>query len=404
MRLSAPRRIIGLILAVVLGVGLLGGSAWAQGTPAQPAAAAAQAPAAESATGIVGTWQGTLKLPNASLRTVLKVTKTPAGALSATFYSIDQGGRGIPTTTVSFEGGTLKYSIQIADLTYEGKMSADGNSITGASTQGGNSLPLVFERSTPATEWTIPEPPPRNPPMAADAKPGIEVATVKPSKPDEQGRMITFRGREIVIVGFTLNDIIKFAYNVQEKQILNGPDWMGTERFDVNAQPDQPGTPNTEQFRMVLQKLVADRFAFKFHNDKKELSAYVLTVGKDGPKMTKSADTGGLPGLFFGPLGTLHVTNATMGDFTGLMQSAVLDRPVVDHTALDGRWNFLLKWTPDESQFAGLGVKVPPPSDAADAPPPLFRAIQEQLDLRLDAQKTPVDVVVIDHVDHPSAN
>jgi uncharacterized protein (TIGR03435 family) len=120
--------------------------------------------------------------------------------------------------------------------------------------------------------------------------------------------------------------------------------------------------------------------------------------------MTKSADTGGLPGLFFGPLGTLHVTNATMGDFTGLMQSAVLDRPVVDHTALDGRWNFLLKWTPDESQFAGLGVKVPPPSDAADAPPPLFRAIQEQLDLRLDAQKTPVDVVVIDHVDHPSAN
>lgn len=404
MRLSAPRRIIGLILAVVLGVGLLGGSAWAQGTPAQPAAAAAQAPAAESATGIVGTWQGTLKLPNASLRTVLKVTKTPAGALSATFYSIDQGGRGIPTTTVSFEGGTLKYSIQIADLTYEGKMSADGNSITGASTQGGNSLPLVFERSTPATEWTIPEPPPRIPPMAADAKPGIEVATVKPSKPDEQGRMITFRGREIVIVGFTLNDIIKFAYNVQEKQILNGPDWMGTERFDVNAQPDQPGTPNTEQFRMVLQKLVADRFAFKFHNDKKELSAYVLTVGKDGPKMTKSADTGGLPGLFFGPLGTLHVTNATMGDFTGLMQSAVLDRPVVDHTALDGRWNFLLKWTPDESQFAGLGVKVPPPSDAADAPPPLFRAIQEQLDLRLDAQKTPVDVVVIDHVDHPSAN
>jgi uncharacterized protein (TIGR03435 family) len=352
----------------------------------------------------VGTWQGTLKLPNASLRTVLKVTKTPAGALSATFYSIDQGGRGIPTTTVSFEGGTLKYSIQIADLTYEGKMSADGNSITGASTQGGNSLPLVFERSTPATEWTIPEPPPRIPPMAADAKPGIEVATVKPSKPDEQGRMITFRGREIVIVGFTLNDIIKFAYNVQEKQILNGPDWMGTERFDVNAQPDQPGTPNTEQFRMVLQKLVADRFAFKFHNDKKELSAYVLTVGKDGPKMTKSADTGGLPGLFFGPLGTLHVTNATMGDFTGLMQSAVLDRPVVDHTALDGRWNFLLKWTPDESQFAGLGVKVPPPSDAADAPPPLFRAIQEQLDLRLDAQKTPVDVVVIDHVDHPSAN
>jgi uncharacterized protein (TIGR03435 family) len=93
-----------------------------------------------------------------------------------------------------------------------------------------------------------------------------------------------------------------------------------------------------------------------------------------------------------------------MGDFAGLMQSAVLDRPVVNRTALDGKWNFLLKWTPDESQFAGLGVKVPPPSDAADAPPPLFTAIQEQLDMKLDAQKTAVDVMVIDHVDHPSPN
>ena len=367
----------------------------------------AQAPAAsaESATGIVGTWQGTLHLPNTSLRVVLKVTKTPTGALGATFYSIDQGGgQGIPTTSVSFEGGTLKFGIQLFDAAYEGIASGDGNSITGMWKQGGNSLPLVFERSTPATEWTIPEPPARVPPMAADAKPGIEVATVKPSKPDEQARLITFRGREIVIIGFTLNDIIKFGYNVQEKQLINGPDWMGTERFDVNVQPDQPGTPNPDQFRMVLQKVVTDRFAFKFHSDKKELSAYVLTVGKDGPKMTKSTDDAGLPSLFFGPLGTLHVANATMGDFAGLMQSAVLDRPVVNRTALDGKWNFLLKWTPDESQFAGLGVKVPPPSDAADAPPPLFTAIQEQLDMKLDAQKTAVDVMVIDHVDHPSPN
>ena len=71
--------------------------------------------------------------------------------------------------------------------------------------------------------------------------------------------------------------------------------------------------------------------------------------------------------------------NATMVDFAGLMQTAVLDQPVVDQTSLPGKWNFLLKWTPDESQFGGMGVKVPPPSDAADAPPPLFTAIQEQI-------------------------
>jgi uncharacterized protein (TIGR03435 family) len=113
----------------------------------------------------------------------------------------------------------------------------------------------------------------------------------------------------------------------------------------------------------------------------------------------------GLPGLFFGPIGTLHVMNATMVDFTGLMQSVVLDRPVVDRTGLKGRWDFILKWTPDESQFTSVGWKAPPPSaDATDAPPPLFTAIQEQLDLKLEAQKTQVPVMVIDHVDHASAN
>jgi len=93
-----------------------------------------------------------------------------------------------------------------------------------------------------------------------------------------------------------------------------------------------------------------------------------------------------------------------MNDFCGLMQSAVLDRPVVDHTELAGRWNFLLKWTPDQSQFGGMGVKVPPPSDAADAPPPLFTAIQEQIGLKLEAGKAQVPVLEIDHVEKPSGN
>ena len=78
-----------------------------------------------------------------------------------------------------------------------------------------------------------------------------------------------------------------------------------------------------------------------------------------------------------------------MGDFTQLMQAVVLDRPVVDQTGIQGRWNFVLKWTPDESQFGGMGVKVPPPTNAADAPPPLFTAIQEQIGLKLEARKAP---------------
>jgi uncharacterized protein (TIGR03435 family) len=98
------------------------------------------------------------------------------------------------------------------------------------------------------------------------------------------------------------------------------------------------------------------------------------------------------------------VRNATMGDFAHLMQSAVLDRPVVDQTGLAGKWDFQLKWTPDDSQFSGMGMRPPPPSEAADAPPPLFTAIQEQLGLKLESGKAQVDVMVIDHVEHPSAN
>jgi uncharacterized protein (TIGR03435 family) len=93
-----------------------------------------------------------------------------------------------------------------------------------------------------------------------------------------------------------------------------------------------------------------------------------------------------------------------MQDFAGLLQSAVLDRPVVDQTGLAGRWDFTLNWTPDESQFVGMGIKVPAPSDKLDAPPGLFTAIQEQLGLKLDSIKAPVDVLVIDHVEKPSAN
>jgi uncharacterized protein (TIGR03435 family) len=132
---------------------------------------------------------------------------------------------------------------------------------------------------------------------------------------------------------------------------------------------------------------------------------YALTVGKTGSKLVKSeGDPNGLPGLFFRGLGALNVRNATMTDFTGLMQAAVLDRPVVDQTGLPGRYDFTLNWTPDETQFASMGVSVPPPADNAAAPPDLFTAIQEQLGLKLEATKAMVDILVIDRVAKPSAN
>jgi len=395
MRGVSRRALLGWVAGLALGVMVCGQmQIWAQ------------APAAKS--GIVGTWQGTLHAPDGhNLRTVLKVTKDDKGALHGTLYSIDQGGRPIPTSSASFDDGTLKFGIDFLSLKYEGKMSADGYSVSGTVTQGGRPLPLVLERATPATEWTIPAPPPKIPPMAADANPSFEVATIKPTKPDEKRTFLIWRGADMQVVNYSLNDLVMFAYNMQKKQIVGGPDWMATDKFDIDAKPDTPGQPNDQQLKGMLQKLLADRFALKFHNDQREMGAYVLTVGKDGPKMKQNTgNPNGLPGLFFGPpMATLHVMNATMADFSHLMQSTVLDRPVLDKTGLTGRWDFTLKWTPDESQFVGVGWKMPPPSaDDAKAEPPLFTAIQEQLDLKLEAQKTQVPVLAIDHVDHPSPN
>jgi uncharacterized protein (TIGR03435 family) len=155
----------------------------------------------------------------------------------------------------------------------------------------------------------------------------------------------------------------------------------------------------------MLQKLLADRSNLSFHRDKKELSVYAITVAKTGPKLTKSeGDPNGLPGLFFRGLGNLPARNATMADFAGVLQGAVLDRPVVDRTGLAGRYDFQLQWTPDRSQFISMRVKVPAPPDDPAAPPDLFTAIQQQLGLKLESAKAPVEVLVIDHVEKPTGN
>lgn len=320
-------------------------------------------------------------------------------------YSIDQGARGFNANTVTLQGSSLKIDIPAIAGTYEGKVSGDGNTITGTWSQGPNPIPLTLTRATPETAWAIPTPPPPPKPMAADADPSFEVATVKPSDPNRPGKAFLVRGRQFSTLNTTLSDLITFAYGVHPKQIENGPDWLNKDKYDLLAQPDGEGQPNGEQWKTMVQKLLADRFQLKFHHDKEDLSVYAIVVAKDGPKLTKSqGDPNGLPGLFFRGLGNLPAINATMGDFAGLLQSAVLDKPVVDQTGLQGRWDFTLKWTPDEFQFQGLGVKPPPPSDAADAPPDLFTAMQQELGLRLITTKAPTDVLVIEHVVQPSSN
>jgi uncharacterized protein (TIGR03435 family) len=365
----------------------------------------AQTPTDDKTQSIADTWQGTLHAGQ-DLRTVVKISKGDDGGYKAVFYSIDQGGAPLPVTKITLDGSTVKMTLTLIGGTYEGKLSPDGKTITGTWTQGPNPLPLNLTRATPETEWTIPPPPPKIPPMDANANPSFEVATIKPSKPDDQRKAFIVRGRRFEIINQPLVQILCFAYDVQAKQLIGLPPWAETDKYDISGEPDGEGAPSGKQWKGMIQKLVAERFKLTFHPDKKELSVYVLSVAKGGPKLAKSeGDPNGLPGLFFrGRPGDLGVRNATMADFTGLMQSAVLDRPVVDQTELKGRYDFTLNWTPDESQFAGLGAKIPPPTDTANAPPNLYTAIQEQIGLKLEATKAPAEVMIIDHVEKPSEN
>lgn len=359
----------------------------------------AQTPAAKS--NIDDTWQGTLHTSR-DLRIVLKITKAADGSLKSAFYSIDQGGRPIPVTATTFTNGELRVAVDMIDGLYTGKMSADGTTIKGDWKQG-ESTPLILLRATPSTAWDIPEPPPKVAPMAADADPSFDIATIKLTPADFRGKGFGGPPGKFMTRGTTLNDLVMYAYGIHTKQIAGGPDWLESVKFDIEAKPDTPGAASDEQNRLMMRKLLESRFALKYHMEKRELSAFVLTVAKGGPKLDKSQEDPHAPISFgFRALGRLTFGNITMPDFARWMQT-VLDRPVVDHTGLEGRFQGKLNWNPDETQFAIFG---PPqhPSTAPDAPPELGQAIQEQLGLRLDAAKTPVDVLVLDHVEKPSEN
>jgi uncharacterized protein (TIGR03435 family) len=365
----------------------------------------AQATAQNPPQGIADTWQGTIH-PGRDLRIVVKISKADDGGYKSVFYVIDQNGDEHPATKTTLDGSNLKMILPMGG-TYEGKLSGDGKTITGTWTMG-PPLPLTLTRATPETEWTIPPPAPKIPPMEANANPSFEVATVKPSAPDQRGKGFGFQGDRFRTRNTNLNDLIAFAYGLHAKQIVDAPEWFGTDLYDIEAKPDVEGRPNQKQMQTMVQKLLVDRFKLTFHHDTRELSVYVIRVGSGGPKMTKTTSAENDPSaFFFRALGDLTVRNQSMKDFATWMQSGVMDKPVVDETELKDRYDFQLKWTPDESQFAqfrGTGAVVPPPNDDPKAPPNLYTAMQEQLGLRMGPAKFPDDVIVIDHVEKPSEN
>ncbi len=233
--------------------------------------------------------------------------------------------------------------------------------------------------------------------MAADADPDWDVVTVRPADPDDKNNKFDVQGRHAVIESHPVEIMLMFAYNLQKSQIAGLPEWAKTERFNVDGVPNVDGQPDVQQFQSMVRKLLAERFGLKAHMEQREMPVFALTVAKDGPKLMKSTgDPNGRPSQNVrGGSGERHIefTNTSMKDMTLLMLLEV-DRPIVDQTALAGKYDFKLNFTNDESRA---------PTDGS-APPGLFTAMQEQLGLKLEPVRAPAPVLVVDAVQKPTAN
>jgi len=268
--------------------------------------------------------------------------------------------------------------------------------------------------------------------QAAEKLPEFEVASIKLAPPQTGPGLRVRMGGDPGRIDYnnvTLKDMIRQAYLVKEYQI-SGPDWMNSTRFDVVAKVP-PNTPK-EQIPLMWQSLLADRFKLSLHRDKKELPVYVLLVAKNGPKLKESEDSGGAgpgagpggpagpgaPGMFPGRgmvqmgRGRLTANKMNLSCFADIL-SRQMDRPVVDLTELKGLYDFKLEYTPDETSSGrflggdgGGGPKREQEDGAARARPQetssgptIFAAIQEQLGLKMEAKKNPVEILVIDHAE-----
>jgi uncharacterized protein (TIGR03435 family) len=231
--------------------------------------------------------------------------------------------------------------------------------------------------------------------------PSFEVATIKLTDPSFPGAVIGgFRFGRFSAQGFTLKDLIAYAYDVDNRQVAGGPKWSDSERYDIPGKPEKSGALSPEAGKLMLQTLLTERFQLKIHRDSREMPVYVMTVARGGLKMKpRTEGDGGAPGGMPIQGAKIPGRNTTI-QFLAYGLQQLLDRPVLNETGVTGGFDFDLSWRPDPSQFRGQGDKVPANPDDPD----LLTALQQQLGLRLEAKKALAPVVVLDSAEKPSDN
>ena len=245
----------------------------------------------------------------------------------------------------------------------------------------------------------------------------FEVVSIKPAAGDmHQVRLMLAPGGGLNISGMTLKQLMAIAYDVREFQIAGGPSWVNTERFDIAAKgttgdqrefqkiTEAERKQQRDQMNERLRNMLIERFQLQTHKEQKEASVYALVQGPNGHKL-KAVDVSGAgarQSMRMGR-GSLEAEEAAIEMLTQSI-SRSLGKPVLNKTGLMGSFNFKLEWTPDGSEPGPGSLPGGPPPSTGASGPSLFTAVQEQLGLKLESQKAPVDSVVIDKVEKPSAN
>jgi uncharacterized protein (TIGR03435 family) len=235
---------------------------------------------------------------------------------------------------------------------------------------------------------------------AALAQPAFDVASVKPS-PDASGDLIyinlgTASHGEVTLNNTTLSECIRYAYGLVSEDQIAGPDWIRDRhiRFDIIAKA--PPETSMDRLLAMMQTLLTERFRLALHREPRRVPHFDLAVAKSGPKLVAAPGDGPTARRYYGP-GRLSYTHIPMDRFAVLL-SRQLKQPVFDKSGLSGAFDVELNWTPDDAP--------PAPADAGSAPwPDIFSAIQQQLGLKLEVSKEPLEVLVVDRAEKvPVAN
>ncbi len=224
--------------------------------------------------------------------------------------------------------------------------------------------------------------------------PEFDAASVKPSPRDFGWQGIDTSPGRIQAESVTLLRCIRDAYDMGPHQVIGGPDWINTARWQIVARADRP-VDDDDILMQMLRSLLADRFKLALHRETRSLPAYLLEINRNGPKMQK-AESGDSDTEMHGGRGDPATLEAKKTDMNNLAEILGwrLDRPVVNRTGLQGDFTFTLHWAPDNLRD---------PDDGADDVS-IFTAVGEQLGLRLRSARAPVQVLVIDHAELPSPN